>query len=787
MKHDTAIRRLLPLALVLSLVLALLPSMAVPAMAAAPPQIMIMPNNYVSTPDDDAAKEDPELQKKLAERFYAYQIFSGQIDEKGYNPGHDINQLSDVQWGASIKNDESVRKALSDALGGNLTLAVDLGITFELMLEAKETYLDAKNLEAYKDAYNDKNNWVPRTENGDGVVGGTPNPAGKQKLEAAFNEDLQNLTIGNVFTAAFKKNVGAEIRTDGAYTASRVLADFTPAGGNIELARSFYAIVFDRDVFSNGQQGDYKYLKEEPVMKSTWISGNGGTSYWSIGVMTDTDGDGKTDTRTLKDGYYMIWDAYEETGNEGRANASYMAAVYGYGTIELKSEAPGVTKTIAGAGGNGAGRELGTTVSFTLTGSLPENYFTAYRGYPYIFEDTMDPGLDYIDITRVYIRVPDVNGRLGYSGAKYDFYVVDEFKGTGANQGRGYRFKEETIDGKARITVSFPNLHNLKGKRVQAAESWDTDEQAVDIPVNGDSRIIVEYTAKLNETANYTNPYTGNQNTVVLRYANDPLWDPAANTTGGTWDAAWEEAPKGKSTDIVYLYDFGVHLKVEDKDEEPIAGAGFALKKSVYDYGLGKNVDYYAVLHRVEDEADPTGETPYTYYLAAWVAKDALGDLSKRDWGAVLEAGEIDGFEVLAADSYYMAVTTQSDGIVRVVGLEDKISYTLEEVVAPEGYDAVEDITVSFNSSYNGSGVLESLTASVSGGVEADIPILNRGNYVEPYEELVVRLIVDNEPGPFIDTGGAGTTLFYIGGGALLAGAALLLIFSNLQKKKKPK
>lgn len=791
MKHSKMIGRLLSFALTLGVALGLAPSMALPVTAAdSDPQIIIKPNDYVSKPTDDAAKNDSELQKELANRFRAYQIFEGQIVATTYDPTLNIHELSVTGWGVSIKKDAEAMEGLLKDLGGNRTPAVDLGVTFDLLKATKDHYLDAEHLQAYRSVYTNGRYWESG-KSGEGDM----TAEGEAELNSAFNGVKDSLTIGELFKAALAKTKDE----NAAQAAAQVLADFTPNTGNPELARSFYAFVFAREEYKDGHKGGYKYLKEEIEGETVWESKWDDTyGYWYIGEMEDGD-------YTLPDGYYMIWDAYQENNDQqSKANASYMAAVYGYGTIELKSEAPHVTKTIENAGGNGASHELGSTISFRLTGTLPQNFFTAYLGYPYSFEDTMAPGLTYGGITRVYVQVPNVGGRFGIPGRMYDLYVVEEYKGDAtANQGQGYRY-EESADG-ATFTIKFPNLRELKGKKVRDDITWATDPDPEEIPINGNSLIVVEYTAVLNEGADYKRPDLGNHNSVELRYANNPLWDPAAEHEGGTWNNNWADAPTGRSLDTVCLYDFGVHMTVRDEYDLPLKGAGFTLKKSVYDYKLGTSVDYYAILHRVADEADPTGETPCTYYLAGWVTKAALGDLSGRDWGAALEPGKMIGdvtvpvtASLLANDGgtdtesgYYLAVTTQDDGVVRVVGLEGR-SYTLEEVVTPEGYDKIGDIAVSFIPSYYSYGALESLAATVSGGVNDQISILSnnqyQGAYATEHRELVARMEVESDPGEnllIVDTGGVGTTLFYIGGGALLGVAALLLIFYNIQKKKK--
>lgn len=869
MKRNRITRQLLALALTLGMALALAPSLALPAGAAgaggSQPQITIRSDNYnyVSTPEDTNVKEIEK--EKLKTRFWAYQIFVGTIDEDKFaeevRDNTDINDLKVTGWGASIQADK--KSDLLDDLSKDQTRARDLGVTFELMLQARETYLNAAGLETYKEIYESAEIWIDhdaeKTEQ-------NLTSNGKEQLKAAFNDALNRekgyLTIGNVFAAAYDRNkVDNDVK--GAFTASQVIADFTGASGNTALTQAFYAIVFDRyssnDVIPPGSDpGDYKYLKktggeaigntdnkyEGAYAVSSWKDSTttGTKGCWYIGTWNGTN----LNSCTLPAGYYMIRDVYEEKGNEGKASASYMAGVYGYGTIDPKAEAPEVKKTISDTTLNGAGRELSATITFTLKGTLPKNYFTAYKGYPYIFEDTMDAGLDYLGggeavgtmgycrPFRVYVKVPNSNGWFSSGGAKYDYYLVDLYTGPeDGNQGKGYRLEVTPGNGESATTVivSFPNLQNVVGRRATQYYwnngQWQNNSvpDPIKIPITNDSEVYVEYTARLNEGANITDPGKGNQNKVVLHYANEPLWDPEAS--GGDWDKNWKEAPMGRSTRLVFLYDFGVQLTVygkKDADEpgademegrKPLKDAGFALKK-----GSGNNIQY-AILHKAATPKDNSNASEslaeYTYYLAGWVSEADLysylagapGEASKS-WSDALEEGaEIGGFPVPAAASlfendpeggepdaegdYYAAVVTDENGVVRIVGL-DNSAYVLEEVITPQGSATVNDISVRFDTTgYDATGKLTDLAATADGSaIEKPGPqnILSRGEFTDaykPYSELVARLIINTESTIEVDTGGMGTALFYIGGGALLAGAALILIISNAKSKKPEK
>ena len=102
-------------------------------------------------------------------------------------------------------------------------------------------------------------------------------------------------------------------------------------------------------------------------------------------------------------------------------------------------------------------------------------------------------------------------------------------------------------------------------------------------------------------------------------------------------------------------------------------------------------------------------------------------------------------------------VTTPDDGKINFVGL-DSGSYKLEEVEAPQGYNALTapiDFTISSTSSNPKGQVSYRINGTDSTG---RIDVLNNAGTTLP------------------GTGGIGTTIFYVVGGGLMAAAAILLI-----------
>lgn len=201
-------------------------------------------------------------------------------------------------------------------------------------------------------------------------------------------------------------------------------------------------------------------------------------------------------------------------------------------------------------------------------------------------------------------------------------------------------------------------------------------------------------------------------NTVNLEYSNNPN----------------DNTSKGKTPDkVVYVYDFDIVIDKYTGDEttgKRLAGAKFVLYKTVDSENL-----YYSY-----NETDDKVE---------WVelANDAAVT-------AAIKAGTI------------TEVTTDSEGAATFQGL-DSGTYYLHETVAPAGYNLLkEDVTVTINATYGEDGQITSSSATST----------NNGQYKQTQK-------IENKAGATLpETGGMGTTLFYVAGAGLVLVAVVLLI-----------
>ena len=653
MRKHTAVKRLSALALALIMALPLaLPAMADGVTQEPPYQINIRPNKYTSTPGDledeikaqddfssyetclawaeyhaDDGENDP-LGKlaleyiNLVQRFKAFQIFSGNIDPGNYEQPNmpsdntsigslPANALANVEWGNSIA--ENQRGPLLYALMTSDTLAKDAGIQADAEALSKSPY--------------------------DGIT----------NRDSEF--DYDTLTLGDLFSAVLKEEgytVGTGTVTSAtdsdlskaAALVAKVLSDFTPstAAGNPALARVFARIVTRKD--TDGE--NYLYLNNENKENYT-SSWNG--NQWTIG-----NSGGGSDA-PLQGGYYLFTDTYDEShyGHKDKAQSELILGVFGTVNMTVEASAPSVDKGIVdenNMANKGDTAEIGDTVTFRLTGTLPENYDTAYDKYKYIFHDTLSKGLTYGSVSQVYVKVYDEKGAFGTGedgDLKYDIYVID----TGAN---GYQEKKgddakHTKDGvttQHTVDFDFGDLKKLQGKKAAGIDSvggYTTGDGTdyVDVPITSSSEIYVEYTATLNENAAVG--YNENYNEVVLEYSDNPENSEETNTSTGSRS---------------YVYTFGVEiLKYDGSIEEdepadnPLENVGFALTKNG-----GKWYPYFDS----DDAAEPVGwisEADVLAYLGTSTVDEKYADTT-GDLEALPAAGGTTNFP--AAGKYIASI-----------------------------------------------------------------------------------------------------------------------------------
>lgn len=237
----------------------------------------------------------------------------------------------------------------------------------------------------------------------------------------------------------------------------------------------------------------------------------------------------------LTAGYYLVKDVDSSQAGNYSAYTSYIVQVVGSVTQDTKLDVPSVQKKVQERNdSNGAVTEwqdaadydIGDNVPFQLIGRLPGN-FADYKTYKYQFNDTPSAGLTYNGDAKVYVD----NGPGTRTDITSSFTITKNDKGV--------------------ITFTCDDLKAIKG-------------------ITKDSSIVVEYTAKLNDSAVIGS--AGNPNEVSLTYSNNP------NYTGEGANSPTGDTPKDK----VIVFTYKVVVNKVDKGNNALPGAGFTLKKKIY-------------------------------------------------------------------------------------------------------------------------------------------------------------------------------------------------------------
>ena len=245
------------------------------------------------------------------------------------------------------------------------------------------------------------------------------------------------------------------------------------------------------------------------------------------GSVTVTDPDAKNVIGNLKSGYYLIKD--KDNSLETPGSGSYTEFILHLTddvNVDVKGTAPSVEKKVKDTNDttgettgwqDSADYDIGDDVPFQLTATLPNN-IESYKTYFLKFNDTLSKGLDYNNDAKIKLGDNDV-------------------------------------------TKSFTPSYDATAKTL----TFTCDD--IKAFAKSSDKIVVEYTAKLNENAECGGKF-GNPNTVYLDFSNNP-------NIGG-------EGDRGKTReDKVIVFTYKLTVNKVDKENKPLTGAEFSLFKKV--------------------------------------------------------------------------------------------------------------------------------------------------------------------------------------------------------------
>ena len=243
------------------------------------------------------------------------------------------------------------------------------------------------------------------------------------------------------------------------------------------------------------------------------------------GSVTVTDPDAKNVISNLKPGYYLIKD--QDNSLQGQESyTEFILHITDDVVANVKADVPSVEKKVKDTNDttgdttgwqDSADYDIGDDVPFQLTATLANN-IESYKTYSLKFNDTLSKGLDYNNDAVIKLGDKDVTS-----------YFTPSYDATAKT-----------------LTFTCDNILAFGAK-------------------NSD-KIVVEYTAKLNENA--VIGAAGNPNTVYLDFSNNP-------NNGG-------EGDRGKTPeDKVIVFTYKLTVNKVDKENKPLTGAEFSLFKKV--------------------------------------------------------------------------------------------------------------------------------------------------------------------------------------------------------------
>ena len=259
----------------------------------------------------------------------------------------------------------------------------------------------------------------------------------------------------------------------------------------------------------------------------------------------------------MDQGYYLIVQT-AAAGTDGNTMSQVILDTHGQSAtnVTVKKDSVSLTKKVqenqdgvnnpaADNWQDGADYNIGDMVPFQLTGTLPTDYAN-YNAYKYVFHDSASNGLTF-NADDAELKVYAVNHDV----------KTELKKAADASDATGYNVIATGLTGET-FQVQFADL-----KQAQAAESSET------VTINKDTKIVVEYKAKLNNDAK--RGAMGNPNEAWLEFSNDQYNTGEGSPTGKT--------PHDKV--IVFTFDIVVNkYKNQVDSEHKLNNAGFTLYKS---------------------------------------------------------------------------------------------------------------------------------------------------------------------------------------------------------------
>ena len=447
----------------------------------------------------------------------------------------------------------------------------------------------------------------------------------------------------------------------------------------------------------------------------------------AVAVLNEENGWAAKD---LAAGYYLIVEktVTDELPN-GETLSAYIVQVKADVVVNPKSGVTSLDKIISGDNNNITGDitvdgkfdnvSIGSNVEFTLSAPILENAKDFDFCY-FIINDTLSEGFTFNKDIKVTI-----GGDVAVEGEDYNVFTGEEAD--------GYTFRVALL---------------------KANENSGED-------------VVVTYTALLNDKA-VIGEIDGNPNQANLTYSNNPEFEYDGTHEGGKpteeYEGGEKKFPLGTTVNVwTRTYTTGIKIVKVDEKGNVLTGASFKLE--------GENVVGVIIKREVFTESE-TGEywlLKNGYYTKDDPATEGMDTSLYADVNKKYEKTIEEIQDEIVTDTVVEGAVG-ANGVIIFDGLGEG-TYTITETVTPAGYNTIDPFEV----------VIE-WEAPAQGSDDCEWTVA--GEEIEPNDEGVFEFTITNYSGVQLpDTGGIGTTIFYIVGGILVAGAVVLLVTRKRMSK----
>lgn len=436
---------------------------------------------------------------------------------------------------------------------------------------------------------------------------------------------------------------------------------------------------------------------------------------------TSTPGTGKYTICPLPAGYYFVKDKDDSlTGEDPDAYTKFILELVQNTTVDPKSDVPSVEKKVQ-----------------------EDDKYNQNGGYGQGYNDVADWNIGDTVPFKLIGTIPEMDG---YDTYKYIFHdTLSSGLDLNTDSVKVYVADSKDADLSSLTPLTAGEDYTLNTSPAESHCSFEvsfSDLKSVEEAVSG-KYIIVAYTATLNKNAEIG--LDGNPNEVYLEFSNNPA-------QSGDGDHDTDETPKDEV--IVFTYELDTTKVDGAQTETKLPDAQFVLLNSA-----GTKVAKIDANNKFDGWVD----------LPEGTGTD--GTITYEDWTTYNDNA-----------TNKVILTSGEDGLFKVIGLDDG-TYKLREIKAPNGYNLLSNdvevvitATTSNGQDWTSGTASEALTKlEVTADKQPGTGNVNSG---------IADITIGNNQGATLpETGGMGTTIFYIVGGILVVGAGVLLITKKRMEK----